>query len=77
MKIKISQLVVVILINCSLFTFNCTSRQEKMTNEFTRFLTEYESKVIPLSRQVNLVYFEASITGSDSLYKKSEDCSLN
>lgn len=73
MNIKMSQLVILICIICGLFTFNCTSRQEKMTNEFTRFLTEYESKVIPLSKQVNLVYFDASITGNDSLYKKSEE----
>ncbi len=73
MNIKMSRLVIVISIICLLFSFNCVSRQEKMMNEFTRFLTEYEGKVIPLSKQVNLVSFEASITGSDSLYKKSEE----
>jgi len=73
MNIQMSRLVIIISIICVLFSFNCTNRQEKMMNEFTRFLTEYEGKVIPLSKQVNLVYFEASITGSDSLYKKSEE----
>lgn len=73
MPIKMFRLVIIISIVGVLFSFNCTSRQEKMMNEFTRFLADYEDKVIPLSKQVNLVYFEASITGSDSLYKKSEE----
>lgn len=73
MNIQMSRLVIIVSMICVLFSFNCTNRQEKMMNEFNRFLTEYEGKVIPLSKQVNLVYFEASITGSDSLYKKSEE----
>jgi peptidyl-dipeptidase A len=67
-----SQLVAALLIFCGLLTLNCLSEQERMTRKFTQFLKEYENKVIPLSKEVNLVSFQASITGEDSLYKKSE-----
>jgi len=72
MKYSKSQLLVVWLLFCFLLTLNCISEQEKMTGKFTQFLKEYENKVIPLSKESNLASFEASITGNDSLYKKSE-----
>jgi peptidyl-dipeptidase A len=44
-----------------------------MTSKFTQFLKEYEARVIPLAKAVSLASFEASVTGNDSLYKKSEE----
>ena len=68
-----SQLVVIWILCCSLLILNCISEQERMTRNFTQFLKEYEGKVIPLSKETSLASFEASITGNDSLYKKSEE----
>ncbi|MCK4892499.1 MAG: M2 family metallopeptidase [Calditrichia bacterium] len=53
-------------------SLNCSSEQEKMTQEFKQFLASYEDRVIPLSKESNLAYFMATTTGEDSLYSKLE-----
>jgi peptidyl-dipeptidase A len=59
-----------------LMSINCTSEQEKMTQEFQQFLTSYEDQVIPLTRESNLAYFMATTSGEDSLYKKLENLEI-
>ena len=54
-------------------SLNCTSEQEKMTQEFKRFLSSYEDRVIPLTKESNLAYFMATTSGEDSLYQNLEN----
>ncbi len=51
---------------------NCNTEKAKMIGDFQVFLKNYESKVIPLSKESNLTNFEATTTGKDELYKKME-----
>jgi peptidyl-dipeptidase A len=44
-----------------------------MTNDFKQFLSEYEQKVIPLTKEANLAYFQATTTGDEKLYQKMEE----
>ena len=55
-----------------LFFMNCNTEKAKMIGDFHVFLKNYESKVIPLSKESNLTNFEATTTGKDELYKKME-----
>ena len=43
-----------------------------MTRDFKNFLTKYEEKVIPLTKEVNLAYFKATTTGDEKLYQEME-----
>jgi len=57
---------------CIQLFVNCTSEQEKMNQEFRQFLSSYEERVIPLTKESNLAYFMATTSGEDSLYQKLE-----
>ncbi|UCF64603.1 MAG: M2 family metallopeptidase [bacterium] len=43
-----------------------------MNQEFAQFLSSYEERVIPLTKESNLAYFMATTTGEDSLYQELE-----
>jgi peptidyl-dipeptidase A len=58
------------------FLLSCTSKQEKMENLMRQFITDYETKIIPLSKEANLTSWNANITGSDEDYAKSEKASF-
>lgn len=47
-----------------------------MTETFTQFLEAYEAKVVDLTRERNLVYFEATTSGKDELYQKWEELEI-
>lgn len=47
-----------------------------MNNSFENFLEQYESKVIELSKQTALSYFNASISGKPEDYQKSSELQL-
>jgi len=65
------------LIIILIFSVQCKKTGKgKMEREFMSFLEEYESQVIPLSRECNLAYFEATTTGDDALYKKWEELEI-
>jgi peptidyl-dipeptidase A len=65
------------LIPLSFFlVLNCNTEKSKMENEFKSFLKDFETKVIPLSRESNLVYFNATTTGKDELYQKLENLNI-
>ena len=55
---------------------SCTSKQEKMENRMKQFISDYETKVIPLSKEANLASWNANITGTDEDYAKSEKASF-
>jgi peptidyl-dipeptidase A len=65
------QFLIPVLLIC-FFLITCSTEHADMNTEFSQFLENYESKVIPVSKKSNLAYFQASVTGQDSLYKKSE-----
>ncbi len=62
----------VFILTAFLFS-NCgNTGGEKMTADFQDFLKDYHEKVIPLSRKLNLAYFNATTTGKDEHYKEYE-----
>lgn len=44
----------------------------KMTNELRQFIQDFEKKVVPLSRELNLAYFKATTTGKKEYYQQWE-----
>ncbi len=48
-----------------------------MENRLNAFISSYEEKIIPLYREMALLSWEASISGSDEAWKKSEKASFN
>ncbi len=55
---------------------NCSTEHTNMNKDFSQFLEKYESEVIPITKESNLAYFQASVSGQDSLYKKSEQLQI-
>jgi len=52
------------------------SDKEKMNTEFRQFVTDYESRITPLTIESNLAYFNATISGKDEDYQKSADLEI-
>ncbi|MFA6233035.1 MAG: M2 family metallopeptidase [Bacteroidota bacterium] len=50
-----------------------TSEKDRMTEEFKTFLKKYESKIIPLSKDAALAYFNATISGKEEDYTRAAD----
>ena len=59
----------------SLF-WSCTSKQEKMEKRMTEFISAHEARFIPLYREATLASWNASITGTDADWAKSEKASF-
>jgi peptidyl-dipeptidase A len=55
---------------------SCTSKQEKMENRMKQFISVFEAKVIPLSKEANLASWNANISGTDDDWAKSEKASF-
>lgn len=68
--VAIAVVFVAILISCD------NPEKARMTEEFKQFLTEFEAKVAPLSREQNLAYFTATISGKDEDYQKSTELQI-
>lgn len=60
----------------TLMFFSCTSKQEKMENKLRDFIGKIEGEVKPLSQEAAIASWDASITGKDEDYKKSEDAQI-
>lgn len=58
------------------FLINGCKQKEDMTEEFKKFLKDYESKVVDLTTQTNIAYFNATISGKEEDYKKSADLQI-
>lgn len=63
------------------FTVGCVSNQNynnetDMNKEYDSLIKVFESKTIPLYKETNLAYWNASITGKDEDYKKSSDAEI-
>ncbi|MGE5397727.1 MAG: M2 family metallopeptidase [Chitinophagales bacterium] len=52
------------------------ARNPSETSQFKRFLKEHEARVRDLSRECNLAYFNASISGNDEDYEKVIDLEI-
>ena len=73
---KISFKIIVIVIAIVLLAVMVLARTEKLAanrgeKAFRQFLREYESKVIPLSKEAALAGFQASISGRDEDFNRS------
>jgi len=63
-----------ILTGLSLLAINCgKSDKEKTVDEFRQFLSDFEAAFPPLSKEANLAYFDATVSGKDEDYAKSAD----
>ena len=68
--VAIAVVFVAILTSCE------NPEKARMTEEFKQFLAEFEAKVAPLSREQNLAYFTATISGKDEDYQKSTELQI-
>lgn len=51
----------------------CAPGKEEMKAELEKFIKKYETEVIPLYKDANIAYFNATISGKDEDYKKAEE----
>ena len=64
------------IIIATILMIACNSKQEKAEFRMKNFITGYESKVIPVSREAALASWNANITGTDEDWAKSEKASF-
>ena len=64
------------IIIATILMIACNSKQEKAEIRIKNFITGYESKVIPVSREAALASWNANITGTDEDWAKSEKASF-
>lgn len=57
----------------SILIMGCNPGKEEMKQELVKFIEKFESKVVELSKEANLAYFEATISGKDEDYQKAAD----
>lgn len=56
---------------------SCNNKEpETMDIKLKELVKQIEAKIIPLNKAVNIAYFNASISGKDEDYKKSEDLQI-
>jgi peptidyl-dipeptidase A len=68
---KRTALIIVTVLTIS-FLWSCTSKQEKMENRMKEFISNYETKAIPLYRENALASWNANISGTNEDFAKSE-----
>jgi peptidyl-dipeptidase A len=54
----------------------CNTKQAKMKQELADFIRKHDSVVTPLSKETNLAYWNAAISGKPEDWKKAEDLQL-
>jgi peptidyl-dipeptidase A len=57
--------------------WSCSSKQEMKERRLKKFISFYEAKVIPLSREAALTSWNANISGTDSDWALSEQAAFN
>jgi len=65
-----------ILAMALILTAGCQTKQKQMKEELIAFINHHDSLVIPLSREVNLAYWNAAISGTEEDFKKAEKLQL-
>jgi len=73
---KKSTFTTLLIIAGVIFFSGCKNNQQNMINELKTFIAKYDSVVQPLAKESNLAYWNASISGKDEDWKKSEDLSI-
>jgi peptidyl-dipeptidase A len=54
----------------------CSTKQAKMKQELADFIRKHDSVLIPLSKEANLAYWNAAVSGKAEDWKKAEDLQL-
>jgi peptidyl-dipeptidase A len=54
----------------------CKNNKSKMQNELLTFIKKFDAVVQPLSKESSLAYWNASLTGKDEDWKKSEELNI-
>ncbi|MFH0893206.1 MAG: M2 family metallopeptidase [Bacteroidota bacterium] len=73
MKRNIISKAVLILFATSIVVGCGESKKKTMDQDLTDFIKTFEGKYIPLFKESNIAYFDATTTGKDEFFKKSED----
>ncbi len=58
------------------FLAGCQTKQKQMKEELVDFIKKHDSVVIPLSKETNLAYWQAAITGSEEDFNKAQELQL-
>ncbi|MCX6270165.1 MAG: M2 family metallopeptidase [Bacteroidetes bacterium] len=69
LKIKM----MVLILPSVFLMYSCQNPTQKMEMQLKDFIASYEARVKPLQKSVNLASWNATISGKDEDYKKSED----
>ncbi|MBE0667140.1 MAG: M2 family metallopeptidase, partial [Bacteroidales bacterium] len=56
--------------------WSCTSKQEKLENRMSGFISAYEAKIIPLYKEYTLSDWDANVTGTDEAWANREKASI-
>jgi peptidyl-dipeptidase A len=70
--------IAIVLLGLAVLTaFNYTKSDDKNTEEMLKeFITKFENKIKPLSKQMAIAYYNASISGNKNDYLKAADAEL-
>ena len=55
---------------------SCTNKQKQMEQKLSNFISRLEQQAIPLSKEAAIASWDASISGKDEDYKKSEEAQI-
>jgi peptidyl-dipeptidase A len=70
-------LTVFVLLCLTVILFNgCKSKKESMEQQFKIFLTEFNAKMIPLTKEAYLAYWNSQISGKPEDFKKADDLQI-
>jgi len=73
---KPKSIILLSLISLALLTNGCSNKNEKMEKGLKTFIANWEAKVKPLQKEAFIAYWNASISGKDDDYTKSEQLQL-
>ncbi|MFC2102046.1 M2 family metallopeptidase [Bacteroidota bacterium] len=58
------------------FLAGCQTKQKQMKEELIAFIQKHDSIVVPLSKETNLAYWQAAITGAEEDFDKAQTLQL-
>jgi peptidyl-dipeptidase A len=73
--IQVSKTLILTAIAVTLLA-GCSTKQAKMKQELSDFIKKHDSVLIPLSKEANLAYWNAAVSGKPEDWKKAEDLQL-
>ncbi|MGE0079127.1 MAG: M2 family metallopeptidase [Bacteroidales bacterium] len=72
---KLLSLAVAVLLGAAMLV-SCTSKQAEMEKKLTEFIDKVDKQIVPLSKEVAIASWDASISGKDEDYAKSEEVQI-